>query len=420
MKHSTKSVDLLVMTWHQVYMSAKAGGYVRLREFLKRMPKEIKYIVMDNPPSLYADILPQKNIVIFETPKFLKQLEKKLFVVWIFLETIFAGIVVYQTGKKLIENLSPKVIYVTIGEFPQLYIPAILLKRKYPHVRLVVYILNYELPEKNVWLFYKRLRNSGSGLFRTIAIISAFYIGYFLTNRTINNVDYVFTVSKKLVLALKKVYKKTTIDYTPSGVNLPLSKRVVEKKKFLGIYVGRMSSVKGVFEILNVWAKVVEQNKTAQLALVGFVDENTLGALKKQIEFNLKKNVSIFTDVSDQKKNELLSQSELFLHLAKYEPLFPVIGILEGFSFGLPVVIYNMEVYQSVRKQFKLTDTSIYAVKNSDTNAAAKAVTDFARLSQSKKKEASLNVIKIAKLFSWDSIAQKEFRVINSLIKQQK
>jgi len=45
---------------------------------------------------------------------------------------------------------------------------------------------------------------------------------------------------------------------------------------------------------------------------------------------NLENNVVVYGSVTEEEKYKILSESEIFLHVANYEPLFPVIGILEG------------------------------------------------------------------------------------------
>ena len=132
-------------------------------------------------------------------------------------------------------------------------------------------------------------------------------------------------------------------------------------------------------------------------------------------QYKLDANVDLFGPVTEEKKNLTLSQSQLFLHLAKYEPLFPVIGILEGFSHGLPAIVYDMPVVSSQIEDLKLKDF-MYIVKNEDKEGVTNKILEYNLLSKSKKSELSQKAKKFAGLFDWNQIAKKEFIIINSFI----
>ncbi|OGK42548.1 hypothetical protein A3A46_01525 [Candidatus Roizmanbacteria bacterium RIFCSPLOWO2_01_FULL_37_13] len=410
-----KRIDLLILSWHQTYLSKNAGGYIRLSEFLKRAPKTIGFKLLDNTPTIYSDVASENELIRYQTPRLIKVFEKRFFILWFMLENITTAWIVYFTAKKLIRQYKPKVLYVPIGEFFHLYLPAIILKLQFPQIRLVVDILNFEIPDKSVFTYYQKLRKSGQSIIRSILTIYATLQSTFLIKRTVNLVDYIFTVSPDLISALKKYYRKESIDFTPSGVDssFPLPK---VKKKFLGVYLGRMTVQKGVFELLDVWSQVIKKIPNAKLALMGQADDQILKSLKEKItEFKLDKNISVFGSVSEEKKRKILSASQLFLHLARYEPLFPVIGILEGLSFGLPAIVYNMKVVssqQNILKKWKC----LYIIENGSTKEVVKKIQEYYKSTQKTKNLLSLEAKKFANLYDWDKIAKKEFGIILDLI----
>lgn len=411
-----KKIDLLILSWHQTYLSKNAGGYVRLREFLKRIPKKVKFILLDNKPTIYKDAVGELNLVQYQTPQTIKFLEKNLFLVWFFLENIFAAFILYRNGRQIIKKYKPQVLYVPIGEFIHTYMPAILLKKRFPDLKLVIDILNFEIPEESIGKYYKRLRVNGTSILRSIFTIYATVQSSYLIRRTIKFADYVFTVSPDLVYKLKKVYKKNTIDFTASGVNMPFRAKKIDKK-YLSIYIGRITVQKGVFEILEVWRKVVDKIPTAKLALAGQADIENLNAVKKRIdELSLDKNVFVMGKVSENEKNKILAESELFLHLASYEPLFPVIGILEGFSHGLPAIVYNMEVVEAEIKSIK-DGKFIYVIQNSNIENVKEKIIDFSHLTNDEKLHLSNLARDYAKLFDWDKIAARELNIISGFLK---
>lgn len=411
-----KTTDLLILSWHQVYLSSNAGGYVRLREFIKRVPKNLNFLLLDNNPTIFKDIVDDANLIVFDTPNILKKI-KHFFLPWLLLETIFAGLLIYRIGKKIIVNNKCKVIYVPIGEFPQLYLPAVFLKIRFPQVKLIVDILNYEVPDNNFINYYKNLRKNGIGIFRGLVTIVMYFIGYFLTNITISRIDYIFTVSSELVTKIKKAYRKQTINYTPSGVNSSFVLKYSRIKKYRGVYVGRITAQKGVYDLVSLWSKYILHDSGAKLAIVGSADDENKKLLESEIlKLKLQKNINVFFGASNEVKNKVLFQSAMFLHLAKYEPLFPVIGILEGLAYGLPVVLYDMNV---VSKHLKKpgVDSFIYVVDNGDTDKVLSTLKQYVAYSDEEKNNIFKAARKYANGYDWDTIAAKEFNVIKQMIK---
>nr|MBI5455846.1 glycosyltransferase [Candidatus Levybacteria bacterium] len=412
-----KTRDLLILSWHQVYLSSNAGGYVRLREFIKRVPKDISFMLLDNNPTIFNDIVDDANLKIFDTPSILKKV-KHFFLPWLLLETLFTGFIIYRIAQKIIVNNNCKVLYVPIGEFPQLYIPAIFLKIRFPQIKLVVDILNYEVPDNNVINYYKNLRKNGIGIFRGLITIIMYFIGYFLTNITISRVDYIFTVSPELVGKIKKKYRKQTINYTPSGVNSSFDLKYSKTKEYRGIYVGRITAQKGVYDLVHLWSKYTSHNPSAKLAIVGSTDDENKKLLKLEIsKRKLQKNIDVFFDASNEVKNKILSQSAMFLHMAKYEPLFPVIGILEGLAYGLPVILYDMNV---IPRNLDKSNASnfIYVVNSGDIDKVLSVIKQYSTYSDDKKNNIFQAARKYANGYDWDTIAAKEFKIITQMIKK--
>lgn len=415
--HSFKKKRLLILSWHQTYLKNNAGGYVRLSQFLKQIPSFINYLILDNSPSIYKKTVNNKSsLVEYKTPNFLNFFLKKAFVFWYFFETLATTFILYANAKRIIKTEGIKVIYVPIGEFDHLYLPAILLKKQFPNIKLIVDILNYEMPEKNSFVFYRKLRKNGQSLFRASAIVINFIVNRLIRKNTLCLIDYIFTVSPDLVEKIKKDYKKSSIDFTPSGVNLPDPIVKKNNNQFLAVYVGRMNVEKGINEIIRCWVKVVDKLPKAKVALVGVIDNKFLDYIRQEVkQLNLENNIIIIGEVSEEQKNDILSQSQIFLHLAKYEPLFPVIGILEGLAFGCPVIFYNMNVVSS---QINLINKwpCLKVVENGKYEKAAERILEFVNYPTTVKKLLSDKAVKFAKQYEWKKIAQKEFAVIKKLL----
>lgn len=405
-----KQVDVLILSWHQTYLSSYAGGYVRLKEFLKRF-SNLNYLILDNYPSIYKKEA-KDNLIQYQSLKIIKPLLNKLFILWFLLEIISVGFILYKRAKKIVEENGIKVIYVPIGEFRHLYLPAYFLKKKFPQLKVVVDILNFEYPEKTLYLFYKKLRKNNFGIIRSLATAFDFSTHQFIISKTINFADYVFTVSPQLIKVLKKHYHKKTIDFTPSGVDNSLLLDFSIRKKYLGVYLGRMNMEKGIIDVINVWKKVVEIIPEAKLALAGVINNDFKNIVTNLIQqYNLEDNIDTYYSVSEKKKKQILSESQIFLHLAKYEPLFPVIGILEGFSCGLPAIVYDMLVVSSQQNALKKWKC-LYIIENSDINQVVKKINEYYKIPQQLKKNLSNEAKKIAGLYDWDTITKKEYEIL--------
>lgn len=411
-----QKIDLAILTWHQTYLSSYAGGYVRIRKFLQRFPKDINFVLLDNKNTIYSDILSKKKIIEYQSPSWINSMQKKLFILWFLLETISSSIIIYRFASKLIRENHVKVLYFPTGEFLQMYIVSLLLKKRFPHVKVVLDILNYGILDKNYTTYFQRLRRSNIGLIRASVITVTIYTSHLLMKKTINHADYIFTVSSDFVKKIKLDYKKETIDFTPSGVDLPV-KKYVTKKQYEAIYIGRMTMEKGIFEVLAAWQYVIQKLPRAQLLLAGYADTVVKKAIETEIEEKqLSRNVTYIGDITEEKKWELLSKAELFVHLALREPLFPVITILEGFASGLPAVIYDMQVYRTANKEFAFSEDSIYITENGNRKKAAEKIITYLEYNKIKKKNISHSAFTNAHLFSWDRIAEKEFICLKNLI----
>lgn len=333
------------------------------------------------------------------------------------LETISSGIILYKLCSDLILKKKAKVLYIPTGEFLQLYTVSFLLKKRFPKVNVVLDVLNYGILDKSYKIYFLRLQKNGIGLFRSIAITSAIFITHSFMKFTISYADYIMTVSKDFVVKIKKDYKKDTIDFTPSGVNKPRVNMAKKDKSYLGVYIGRMTLEKGIFDVLSTWQDVIKKSPDARLALAGYADPVMTDAIHDEIKKKgIEENVTFLGDVTEKKKDRLLRESSLFIHLAHREPLFPVITILEGFSYGLPAIVYKMPVLSSSIAQFGFSKESMYIVENGNVKEAAKKIISYEKLSKDQREKKFKSAIHNASLFSWDVIAKKEFSVIQKFL----
>lgn len=406
--------NIIIIGIHQSHVGANAGGFIRLIEFIKYIPKDFNFKIIDLYPTIYDNNLQKKHIQTYTQPRIVYILLKKFFVLGVLGERIYSAFQAYKISCSIIEKESISIIYVPIGEFLHLYLPAILLKRKYPHIKLVVDILNFKVYKDNFISILKSYISKSNNYIISIATALVSYISFKLVNKTINTIDYIFTVSPQLVKEINIIYKRNTIDFTPSGVTFHPNKAKIIKR-YAGVYVGRVTEQKGIFNLIQVWKEVVRLKPEARLIIAGLITPETTNEVNEKIKmYNLTENVELKGSVTEKEKFKIIAESQIFLHLANYEPLFPVIGILEGLTSGLPVAVYNMP---AVSEELKKIDKNnfIYVINNKEIRETALMIIEILSLNKLRKEEIALNARHYAAKYDWSKISKIEWDVISSL-----
>ncbi|HEY9612923.1 glycosyltransferase family 4 protein [Allocoleopsis sp.] len=123
----------------------------------------------------------------------------------------------------------------------------------------------------------------------------------------------------------------------PNPVEIPenVPERSNSHKKINIVFLGRIGKRKGVFDLLEAYAKVApEQRKKSELILAGIGQVEQANHLAERLY--LKEHVAFAGWVDSAKRSELLSQADVFL-LPSYNEGLPM-ALLEAMSWGLPVI----------------------------------------------------------------------------------
>lgn len=408
-----KKRKVFIIGIHQSHAKAYAGGYIRLREFLRHIPSIMDYTVIDIAPTIYGDIIDKKRIVTFPVPPIIKFFLKIIFPLGVFSERIWVAFVLYNFLKKKLQK-EDVVVYVPIAEFIHLYLPPVILRQQFTKLRLVIDILNFYVYENGFVSVFKDFRKK-AGILMGAVLAFLHYFSFQITKKTINIVDYIFSVSPELVKEINKIYFHKTINFTPSGVSVPKNIQISKRKKYTGVYIGRVTEQKGIFNLLKVWQELIKHLPKAKLAIAGLITPDIDESLQKRIkEYRLENNVIILGKVSEKEKFEIISSSEIFLHLANYEPLFPVIGILEGCAMGLPVIVYDMPVVASQNTLTK--EKSLFVVQNGEYKQVVKTFIKIYSLSSQQKSTLSKKAKAYAAQYNWKKISQKEWKIVADFV----
>jgi glycosyltransferase involved in cell wall biosynthesis len=143
------------------------------------------------------------------------------------------------------------------------------------------------------------------------------------------------------------------IRVTPLGIPLDVIRAVPSSPtQFQAVFFGRLTEHKGIYDLLDIWQKVVSQMPSSKLLIVG--DGPARSSLAQRIEEKgLCGNIEFAGFVYPPRSYELLKKCRLCLAPSHEEGWG--IGICEAMACGLPVVAYDLPVYRSVFRQGIIT-----------------------------------------------------------------
>lgn len=112
-----------------------------------------------------------------------------------------------------------------------------------------------------------------------------------------------------------------------------------------GLYVGRLKREKGVLELPDIWARVVQRVPGAQLAIAGHGPPETVTAIGRRIDdVGMQENVRLLGFVPDGELPALHRRARAFL-FPSHEEGFGM-AVLDALSLGLPVVAWRLPALQ--------------------------------------------------------------------------
>lgn len=116
-------------------------------------------------------------------------------------------------------------------------------------------------------------------------------------------------------------------------------------REYDALFVGRLHRSKGVFDLPQIWARVVNEIPNAHLGIVGHGDESQRKQLEAEIErHSLIDSIDILGFVSDAELEFLYCNAKVFLFPSREEGYGMVIA--EALARGLPVIVWDLASYQ--------------------------------------------------------------------------
>ncbi len=184
--------------------------------------------------------------------------------------------------------------------------------------------------------------------------------------------------------------------------------KAVEDKSSEATFLGRLHPSKGIFDLVEIWKLVCVKKPKAKLAIIGSGNETTKEELKKKIErTKLEHNVNVLDYLESNEAFGIVKSSKVFI-FPSHEEGFGI-AILEAMACGLPVVAYDLPVYQEVfpKGMIKVEMGNI-----------KKFADEVLNLLDNKKfyNEISEEAINNAASYDWDEVAERECGLMEKVI----
>jgi glycosyltransferase involved in cell wall biosynthesis len=182
------------------------------------------------------------------------------------------------------------------------------------------------------------------------------------------------------------------------------------EKIYDGIFVGRISRDKGIFDLIYSWKEITKIVQSLKLVIVGSGPDSY--ELKRRIkDLNLGENIFFKGPCSDEELFRLMKSSKVFISPSVFEGWG--MAIAEAMACGLPVICYDIpavrEAFGACRSVFLVPPKNINKLTSKILEVMNMNIRDLAKFSKEH-----------VKSFSWDAVALKDLEIIKQTLKKSK
>ncbi len=277
---------------------------------------------------------------------------------------------------------------------------------------LVVTVHHFDFPnageKANLASAYRIYRHAGFG--NIIALVKALTFSIMLA--LVKRADMLITVSNYTArFLLKNDIPKDKISVSGNGIDTDLIEQSkAEKKVYEGIFVGRISRDKGVFDLVQIWKLVVADEPDFKLLVVGKGPD--MAKLEELIQDSgLSSNIILKGSCTDMNLFALMKASKVFLFPSRFEGWGLAVG--EALACGLPVVCYDVPALREIFGNCK----SVCFVASNDTAGFARFCEDILLRDDLEKLGAVSE--EYVRRFDWSNVAVIDLQLIEKLVHQR-
>lgn len=206
-------------------------------------------------------------------------------------------------------------------------------------------------------------------------------------------------------------FSKEKIFVNYPGINFEYLRTFKAKRGFSydGIFMAQFRESKGIFDLLKIWKLVCQINPEMKLGIIGKGERRITEEFRNKLESaGLKENVDLLGFLSDSEAFALIKASKVFV-FPSHEEGFGI-AALEAQALGLPVVAWNLPVFDEVFPKGMI---------KVETGEAEEFAEKIAKLLKDKQlyRKSSAEAVNNAGQYDWDKSAERELRLIESMTK---
>jgi glycosyltransferase involved in cell wall biosynthesis len=279
-------------------------------------------------------------------------------------------------------------------------------------VPLVVTVHHFDFPElekkANVASTYRVYKKAGFS--SSVAFVKALTFSMMLG--FVKRSDMCITVSNHTArFLLKNGISRDKVCVSGNGVDIDSIEQVKpEKKVYDGIFVGRISRDKGIFDLVQIWRRVTARKPESKLVVVGQGPD--LPKLKEAIDSScMSSNILLKGSCSDAELYALVKTSKVFLFPSRFEGWGLAVG--EALGAGLPVVCYDIPALREVFGECR----SVFFTPVGDVERFAQTIVKIFEENGLAGLEAVSK--EFARRFNWEEVALKDLDTIETLVHQR-
>jgi glycosyltransferase involved in cell wall biosynthesis len=370
---------MLVLSWHPEEGALTAGGFRRSIAVVQALKQRSRVLILDCEPSIYRDINLSGDDELFEysLPRLPRIAARDLRLVRA-AQWGIACLKLVWIGTRIARTYRCEVIYIPNSELLPCALAGALVSRL-SRSRLVMCNQNIE------------------GVFARRVVVA-------LHNRA----NAITVVSKSLARSLRDAGVIAPIEVTGVGSS-HLSGHEVERseteKRWDGIFIGRHTREKGIFDLLAIWERVVESRPTSRLVLVGACSPEIMRKIQARCTEAglLKEHVTVAGVVSERAKHSYLGSSRIMLATSHVEGWG--FAPLEALGVGIPVVCWDLPAYEESLPNNDL----VTRIPLGDIDAFASEVI---RALEAEPPMNGIHLVGGDRSPSWEDIALREWAVI--------
>ena len=222
------------------------------------------------------------------------------------------------------------------------------------------------------------------------------------------NADLIFVVNPDIKNDLiAKGFQANKIIITDNGVEHNLIDSVkVNEKKFDACFCGRIDQKKGVFDLLEIWEKVLKSCPNAKLVIIG--DGPVYSDLVKTVKNTaLDKNITFTGHLFGERKIATIKSARIFVS-PSYEEGWGI-AVSEAMACELAVVCYDLSAY-------KIFGKDIIKVEVGNKEQMTMSITNLIADDEKRKSLAANSKALVTSMLNWDKISVKQLTEIVKLL----